>query len=86
MKKRTSFSGVVVFIEPVNFSFFSISDWGIDLDYCDVEWFAWKQTEIILSFLRSHPSGILWTVLLTIRATPFLLRGFLLTIVDIMVI
>ena len=24
----------------VNFSFFSISDWGIDLDYCDIEWFA----------------------------------------------
>ena len=24
----------------VNFSFFSISGWGIDLDYCDVEWFA----------------------------------------------
>ena len=24
----------------VNFSFFSISDWGIDLDYCDTEQFA----------------------------------------------
>ena len=23
----------------VNFSFFSISGWGIGLDYCDVEWF-----------------------------------------------
>ena len=29
-----------VFIEPVNFNFFGISVWGIDLDYCDVEWFA----------------------------------------------
>ena len=29
-----------VFIEPFNFSFFSISDWGIDLDYRDIEWFA----------------------------------------------
>ena len=28
------------FIEPFNFSFFSISVWGIDLDYCDIEWFA----------------------------------------------
>ena len=27
-----------VFIEP--FSFFSITGWGIDLDYCDIEWFA----------------------------------------------
>jgi len=24
------------------FSFFSIIDLGIDLDYCDIEWFAWK--------------------------------------------
>ena len=29
-----------VFIEPLNFSFFSIIGWGIDLDYRDIEWFA----------------------------------------------
>ena len=29
-----------VFIEPFNFSFFSSTGWGIDLDYCDIEWFA----------------------------------------------
>ena len=29
-----------VFIEPFNFSFFSITGWGIDLDYRDIEWFA----------------------------------------------
>ena len=23
-----------------NFSLFCISGWGIDLDYCDTEWFA----------------------------------------------
>ena len=23
-----------------NFSFFSITNWGIDLDNCDIEWFA----------------------------------------------
>ena len=23
-----------------SFSFFGISGWGIDLDYCDIEWFA----------------------------------------------
>ena len=27
-----------MFIEP--FSFFSITGWGIDLDYCDIEWFV----------------------------------------------
>ena len=29
-----------VFIKPFNFSFFSVTGWGIDLDYCDIEWFA----------------------------------------------
>ena len=32
--------GLVVFIEPFKFSFFSITGWGIDLDYCAIEWFA----------------------------------------------
>ena len=29
-----------VFIEPFNFSFFSTTGLGTDLDYCDIEWFA----------------------------------------------
>ena len=29
-----------IFIEPFNFSFFSVTGWGIDLDYYDIEWFA----------------------------------------------
>ena len=29
-----------MFIEPFNFSFFSITGQGIDLDYCDIGWFA----------------------------------------------
>ena len=34
-----------VFIEPVNFSFFSISGWGVDLGYCDVEWIALEMNQ-----------------------------------------
>ena len=30
----------MVFIESFNFSFLSITGWGIDLDYCDIEQFA----------------------------------------------
>ena len=29
-----------MFIEPFNFSFFSITSWVIDLDYFDIVWFA----------------------------------------------
>ena len=32
--------GLVTFIEPFNFSFFSVTGWGIDLDYSVIEWFA----------------------------------------------
>ena len=40
--------GLVIFIEPFNFSFFSITGQGIDLDYCDMELFA-------LETNRDHP-------------------------------
>ena len=32
--------GLMGFIEPFNFSFFSVTGWGIDLDCCDIECFA----------------------------------------------
>ena len=40
--------GLVGHIELFNFSSFSIGHWGIDLDYCDIEWFA-------LETNRDHP-------------------------------
>ena len=43
------------------------------MDYCDIEWLA-LETEIILSFLRLHPSTTFQTLWLTMRAIPFLLR------------
>ena len=33
---------VGLFIELFNFSFFSITGSGTDLDYCDIEWFAFE--------------------------------------------
>ena len=40
----------------------------IDLDYCDIEWFA-------LEMNRDHSVIFeIWTLLLTMMATPFLLR------------
>ena len=73
--KRISFldvilEGLLVPIEPFNFSFFSITGWGIYLDYCDIEWFA-------LEMDRDHPV-VFWDfiqvlhfrLLLTMKATP----------------
>ena len=35
----------LVFIDLINFSFFSIRGWDKDLDYCDVEWFALERNQ-----------------------------------------
>ena len=32
--------GLVGLHRTIQLSFFSITGWGIDLDYCDTEWFA----------------------------------------------
>jgi len=45
---------------------------GITLHIC-LNGLPWKPTEIILSFLRLHPSTAFLTLLLAMRATPFLL-------------
>ena len=47
---------------------------GHRLELLWFEWFDLEQTEIILSFLRLHPSTAFQTLLLTMMATPFLLR------------
>ena len=66
--------GRVVLLGPFNFIFFGIIGWDTDLDYCDAEWSALETTKIILSFLRLHPSTAFQSLLLTMRATPFLQR------------
>ena len=88
------FQMLQVFIEPLNSSFLSISGWGIGL--LGLHWMTWitvmlnglpwKQTKFIVSFLRLHPSTVFQTLLLTMKGTPFLLKGFLPTVVDTMVI
>ena len=32
--------GLVGLHKTIHFSFFSVTGWGIDLHYCDIEWFA----------------------------------------------
>ena len=65
--------GLVGLHRTVQLSFFSITSWGIGLDYHDIEWFA-------LETNRDH-SAVLEMALKhcildskTVRANPFLLR------------
>ena len=58
---------------------------GHRLGLLDIEWFSLETTEIILSFLRSHPTTAFWT-LVDHDAYFISSKGFLPTVVDIMVI
>jgi len=77
--------GLVGLHRTVNVSFFSITGQGIDLDYHDTEWLPWKRTETILSFLRLHPSPAFQTFV-DHHGYFISSKGFLPTVVDIMVI
>ena len=74
-----------VFTVTVNFSFFSTSGWGVDLDYYGAEWFASVTTKIILLFLRLHPSTAFWT-LIDYGDYYISSKGFFPTVVGIMII
>ena len=75
-----------MFIELFNFSFFSVTGWDLELDYCAIEWFA-------LEMNRDH-SVIFETASMYCISDSFVdydgysisSKGFLPTVVDIMVI
>ena len=73
-------------MEPFNFSFLSITGWGLDLDYCDIEWFALETntdhsviSEIASKYCISDP-------FVDYDGYSISSKGFLPTVVDIMVI
>ena len=66
--------GLVVFIESLNFTFFSVTGWGIGLDYCDIECFALEMNRDHSVVFEIASKYFILTLLLTMMATPFLLR------------
>ena len=71
-------------MEQVNFSF-GISGWGIDLDCCDVEWFALEMNWDILLILRLHPRTA-FQALVDYDGYSIAFNRFLPTVVDTVVI
>ena len=61
-------------VGPFNFSFFSITGQGIDLDYCEIEWFALEMNKDHSVIFEIASNTAFQTLLLTMMATPFLLR------------
>ena len=78
--------GLVVFIELFNFSFFSITGWGIDLDYCDIEWFALETNRDHSVIFEIASKYCLSDSFVDHDGYSISSEGFLLAVVDIMVI
>ena len=87
--KRTSFWGVpqglVGLHKPFNFSFFSVTGWGIDLDYCDTECFALEMSRDH-SVIFEIASKYCISVFVDYDGYSISSKGFLSAVVDIMVI
>ena len=56
------------------FSSFSITGWGIDLDYSDIEQLALEMKRDYSVVFDTASKYCILTLLLTMMATPFLLR------------
>ena len=75
-----------VFIEPFNFNFFGISGWGIELDYCDIEWFGLETNGDHFVVFEITSKYCISDSLVDYDGYSISSKGFLPTIVDIMVI
>ena len=77
--------GLVVFIELFNFSFFSVPGRGIDLDYHDIEWFALEtnRDHSVISEIASK--YCISDSFVDYEGYSVSSKGFLPTVVDIMV-
>ena len=77
---------LVVFIEPFNFSFFSVTGWGIDLDYCDFEWFALETNRDHSVVFETASKYCISDSFVDHDGYSISYEGFLPAVVDIMVI
>ena len=67
-------------------SFFKISDWGIDLDYCDIEWFALEMNRDHSVIFEIASRYCILDSLVDHDGYSISSEGFLPAVVDIMVI
>ena len=75
-----------VFIEPFNFSLFSITGQGIDLDYYDIEWFALETNRDHSVIFEIASKYCISDSVFDYDGYSISSKGFLPIVVDIMVI
>jgi len=72
--------------EPVNFSFFGVSGWGLDLDYYDIEWFALDTNRDDSVIFETAPKYCILDSFVDYEGYSISYKKLLPTVVDIMVI
>ena len=77
---------IETFIEPFNFSFFSITGRGIDLDYSDIEWFALEMNRDHSVIFETASNYCISDSFVDHDGYPISSEGFLPAVVDVMVI
>ena len=77
---------MLVFMEVFNFNFFSITGWGIDLDYHDIEWFALETNRDHSVIFEIASKYYISDSFVNYDGYAISSKGFLPTVVDIMVI
>ena len=75
-----------MFIALFKYSYFGISGWGIDLDYCDIEWFALEMNRDYSVTFETAPKYCISDSFVDYESYSISSKGFFPTIVDIMVI
>ena len=75
-----------MFIEPFSFSFFGIRGWGIDLDYCDIEWFVLETNRDHSVVFEIAPKYCILDSFVDCEGYSISSKEFLPRVVDIMVI
>ena len=78
--------GLVIFIELFNFSLFCITGRGIDLDYHDIEWFAIDKNRDHSVVFEIASKYCISDSFVDYNDHSISSKGFLPTVVDIMVI
>ena len=78
--------GLVGIHRTVQLQFFSITGWGIDLDYCDIEWFALETNRDHSVVFEIASKYCISDSFVDHNGSSISSKGFLPTVVDIMVI
>ena len=78
--------GLVVLHRSIHFSFFNIPGQGIDLDYCDIECFALEMNRDHSVLFEIASKNCISESFIDYDGYSFYSKGFLTTVVDIMVI